>query len=109
VEGGREVSVTYSSPSPSSPDSLFYVDEKLEKAKSKALRILQYGALSSWEVQQRLQEKYFVEAGTASEVASWLLRMVRLKLHFYVMMSETAVTPIYEMCGCDRKEFTFIM
>jgi hypothetical protein len=26
-----------------------------------------------------------------------------------VMMSETAVTPIYEMCGCDRKEFTFIM
>ena len=56
---------------------LFDVDEPFEAAKSKALRMLNFSPLSSWEVRQRLQERHLMPEDLTERIAEWLIRTVR--------------------------------
>ena len=68
-------------PSPSSSVSipgLFDVDEPFEAAKSRALRMLSFAPLSSWEVQHRLRDNHAVPEELAGRVAEWLRHAVSI-------------------------------
>lgn len=59
------------------PPSLFDVDKPFEAAKAKALRMLSFAPLSSWEVCHRLQERHGVPEELSKRVAERLKETVR--------------------------------